>query len=314
MDDQDVCWMSALELRDAYARQELSPVEVTKVILERIDEINPGINAIITHTPEIATAAAKEAEQAYGRGDAGPLAGIPVTIKDLIPTKGIRTTSGSRMFEDNVPDEDAVVVERLKEAGVAILGKTNVPEFGYVAYTDNLLFGPTRNPWNTSKTVAGSSGGAAAAVAAGLGPLAAGNDGGGSIRIPSSFCGVFGLKPHFGRVPSYPHVVHGWETMNCEGPITRTVADAALMLDVLAGPCHRDRHSLPESGVNYLELIKGGVKGLKLAFSADLGVTVADPEVVDIARKAAQVFSELDVRWRRTTRGYRLWNRNFSRS
>jgi aspartyl-tRNA(Asn)/glutamyl-tRNA(Gln) amidotransferase subunit A len=285
--------MSAIELLDAYRSKKLSPVEVTRAVLERISEVNSKINAIVTLTSDLALEQAKAAEEAYKRGEAAALAGVPMTIKDLIATKGIRTTFGSLLFEDYVPDEDAVLVERLRDAGVVILGKTNVPEFGLVAVTDNLIFGPALNPWDTKKTVGGSSGGAAAGVVAGLGPLAVGNDGGGSIRIPSSLCGSFGIKPHFGRIPSGPKPYHGWESMNAEGPITRTVADAALMMDVMAGPDDRDRMSLPASGVNYLESIKGGVKGLKVAYTSDLAVAAVEPEVVEITKKAAFAFSEL---------------------
>ena len=293
MSEQEICWMSAVELLEAYRSKKLSPVEVTSAVLERIDELNPRINAIVTLTADLAMEQARAAEEAYQKGKAGALAGVPVTIKDLIPTKGVRTTFGSVLFEDYVPDEDAVLVERLKDAGVVILGKTNVPEFGLVAVTDNLVFGPTLNPWDTRKTVGGSSGGAAAGMAAGFSPLAVGNDGGGSIRIPSSLCGVFGIKPHFGRIPCGPKPYHGWETMNAEGPITRSVADAAMMIDVMSGPDDRDMWSLPASGVNYLESIKGRVKGLKVAYTSDMAVAAVEPEVVEITKKAAFAFSEL---------------------
>lgn len=293
MSDREIHWMNAVELLESYRARELSPVEVTGAILERIEAVNPEINAIVTLTADLAGRQAKDAEENYAAGRARPLEGVPVTVKDLVVTEGIRTTMGSRMFADWVPDADAVLVERLREAGAVILGKTNVPEFGLIAVTDNLLFGYSRNPWNTDKTTGGSSGGAAGAVAAGLGPLASGNDGGGSIRIPSSLCGVFGLKPQFGRVPSYPHPVHGWETMNHEGPITRSVADAALMLEVMAGPDERDRFSLPSSGVDYSKCADGSVEGLKVAFTADLSVQAVDPEVAEMTRKAAFAFQEL---------------------
>lgn len=288
----EVCWMSAIELLDSYRKKQISPVEVTRAVLSRLDEVNPKINAVITLTADLALEQAKEAEKRWVSGSPGMLCGVPVTIKDLIVTKGIRTTCGSRLFEDYIPDEDAVLVERLRDAGAVFLGKTNVPEFGLVAVTDNLLFGPSRNPWDLKKTTGGSSGGAAAAVASGIGPVAVGNDGGGSIRIPSSLCGVFGLKPQYGRIPSYPHVVHGWETMNHEGPITRTVSDAALMLDVMAGPDDRDRLSLPESGVNYLESLEKPLGRLRIAFTTDLAVQAVDREVAKITADAARVFEE----------------------
>ena len=177
----------------------------------------------------------------------GPLHGVPFSVKDLLWTRRVLTTGGSRLFADHVPEEDAVVVERLKGAGGVILGKTNTPEFGHKGVTDSPLFGITRNPWNLALTPGGSSGGAGAAVAAGLGPLAVGTDGGGSIRIPASFCGIYGLKPSFGRVPQFPSF-RGWETFSHTGPMTRTVRDAALMLDAIAGPDDRDRYSIPADG------------------------------------------------------------------
>lgn len=293
MGSEEICWMSAIELLEAYRKRDLSPVEVTRSLLGRIEEMNPKINAIITVTEPLAMELARRSEKAYKLGNPGKLEGVPVTIKDLVATRGIRTTLGSLMFEDYVPKVDAVLVERLRGEGAVLLGKTNVPEFGLVAVTDNLVFGPSRNPWNTDRTTGGSSGGAAAALAAGLGPLASGNDGGGSIRIPSSLCGVFGLKPHFGRVPSYPHIVPGWETMNAEGPMARKVADAALMLDVMAGPDERDRFSLPASDTCYLDSLQGGVEGLRLAYTADLATAAIDPEIEEITRKAAFSFEDL---------------------
>jgi aspartyl-tRNA(Asn)/glutamyl-tRNA(Gln) amidotransferase subunit A len=293
MTPDEICWMSALELIGAYRRKEVSPVEVVRSILERVERVNPIINAIVTLTPDLAIEQAREAEAAYLKGEAGPLAGVPVTIKDIILTKGIRTTFGCRLYENLVPGEDAILVDRLKRAGVAILGKTNVPDLALMAVTDNLIFGPARNPWDIRKTTGGSSGGAGGALAAGLGPIAAANDGGGSIRIPAHLCGVFGLKPQFGRVPSYPHVFHGGETTNHEGPMARTVADAALMLDVMAGPDERDRSSLPPPGVSYLESTKGGIKGLKVAYSTGFNVPAIERDVLEVVGKAAAVFEEL---------------------
>lgn len=288
----EIWWMSAQELLEAYRAKDLSPVEVAEAVLERIDEKNPAVNAIVTVTPHLALEQARKSEKAYLGGEARLLEGVPVTIKDLVVTKGIRTTMGSLLFKDYIPDTDAVLVERLEAAGTVMLGKTNVPEFGLVAVTDNELFGPTYNPWDTAKTAGGSSGGAAAGLAAGFGPLAVGNDGGGSIRVPASLCGVVGLKPHFGRVPSYPHVTHGWETMNHEGPMARTVRDAAMMLDVMAGPDERDRTSLPASRAVYLDAVDMDVEGLKVAFTTDLAVTAVDPEVRQKVTEAARVFQD----------------------
>jgi len=296
LDDEKIRWMSALDLMRAYKAKEVSPVEVTESILRTVEKVNPKVNAIVTLTDQLALEMAKESESAYMNGNPRLLEGVPVTIKDLIVTKGIRTTYGSKLFEDCVPDVDAVLVERIRHAGGVILGKTNVPEFGLIAVTDNLIFGPSRNPWDLLRTTGGSSGGAAAALACGFGPIAVGNDGGGSIRIPASLCGVFGLKPQFGRVPSYPHLVRGWETLNHEGPLSRTVADSALLLDVMAGSDDRDRFSLPEPNISYLETLKAEIKGLKIAYTQDLSVDAVDKEVVEITRKAAGVFEDLGAR------------------
>jgi aspartyl-tRNA(Asn)/glutamyl-tRNA(Gln) amidotransferase subunit A len=222
----------------------------------------------------------------------GPLHGVPIAIKDTNFTKGVRTTMGSKLMENFIPEEDSIHVGRLKEAGAIILGKTNTPEFAAKAVTENLVFGITRNPWNLGRTTGGSSGGAGAAIAAGLAPLATGSDAGGSIRIPASCCGVFGIKPQFGRVPSYP-LFHLWESLLHEGSITRTVKDAALMLDVMAGRHWGDRHSIPSPGLNFTESLKGGVKGLRVAWSPDLGYAAISHQVLTICEEAVRKFSEM---------------------
>ena len=289
----EICWMSAVELLSAYKKKKLSPVEAVKALLARIDQLNPKLNAIVTRTDDMAMIAAKESEKAYQKGKPRPLEGVPITIKDNVFTGGIRTTWGSKLYENFVPDRDAILVERLKNAGAVIMGKTNLPEFGLVGITDNLVFGRTVNPWNLKMTSGGSSGGAAAGVAAGLFPVGHGNDGGGSIRIPSSFCGVFGLKPSFGRIPIFPHLP-GWETINHEGSLTRTVEDNALMLDVMAGPSIYDPVSLPQYPGKFQKDMKGDIKGLRLAFSSDLGGGFpVDSQVLEICRKAALSFQEL---------------------
>src|SRR5215813_5380272 len=218
----DLCWLSALELAAQIRAKKISPVEVVDAVLARIERVNPTLNAFCTLTADEARDAAQTAEVSVMTGEElGPLHGVPVSIKDLLFTRRLLTTGGSRLFADHVPEEDAVSVERLKGAGAIILGKTNTPEFGHKGVTDNPLFGITRNPWSPSMTSGGSSGGSAAAVAAGMGPLALGTDDGGSIRIPASFCGIYGLKPSFGRVPrgaGFP----GWETLSHTGPMTRT--------------------------------------------------------------------------------------------
>jgi len=290
---KEICWMSGVELTEAYKQKKISPVEVIRHLLERIETLNPALNALVTVLPEKALAAAQEAESKIMSGKDIPLLnGVPLAIKDNVFTAGVKTTFGSRLHSDFVPAEDAVLVQRLKEAGAIILGKTNLPEFGLIPITDNVLFGPTRNPWNKGKTSGGSSGGSAAGVAAGLFPMASGNDGGGSIRIPSSLCGVYGFKPSFGRVPSYPRLP-GWETMNHEGPITRTVADAALMLELMAGPDERDRFSLPADKKDYTSSLYDGVAGFNIAYTDDPGYGVVDRQVKDLTRKAALAFEEL---------------------
>lgn len=292
MQTDDLCYMPATEMAQAIRTKRVSPIEVVEAILARIEALNPLLNAYCTVMADQARRAAVEAEAAVMKGEPlGPLHGIPVSIKDVIITKGIRTTWGSKLYEHFIPDEDAPVVERLKQAGAIILGKTNTPEFGWKGVTDNPLFGVTRNPWNPDLTPGGSSGGAGAAVAAGLGPLAVGTDGGGSIRIPSSFSGIFGFKPSFGRVPIYPASLN--ETLTVIGPMSRTVRDAALMLSVIAGPDERDRHSLPVNGVDYLKALEGEIRGLRVAWSPDLGYAAVDPEVRAITTEAVRVFEDL---------------------
>jgi aspartyl-tRNA(Asn)/glutamyl-tRNA(Gln) amidotransferase subunit A len=296
MDAADLCYMPATEVAAAIKAKKLSSVEVVDAVLTRIDRLNPILNAYCAVTHEEARAAAKTAEAAVMRGGAtGILHGVPVSIKDLIMTKGVRTTWGSKMFEQFVPDEDAPVVERLKGAGAIVLGKTNTPEFGFKGVTDNPVFGPTRNPWSLAHTPGGSSGGGTAAVAAGLGPLAVGTDGGGSIRIPCSCCSLFGLKPTLGRVAAAP-TYGGLETLSHTGPMTRTVRDAALMMSAIAGPDARDLSSLPADGTDYVAEIDRGVQGLRLAWTPDWGYAPVDPEVRRIAAAAAQRFNQAGCR------------------
>ena len=293
MDAIELCYMPAMELGVAIRSKRVSPLEVVDAILARLERLNPTLNAYCTVTAATARAAAKEAEAAVMRGDAvGRLHGIPVSIKDLVATKGVRTTHGSKLYEQFIPDEDAPVVERLKRAGAIILGKTNTPEFGHKAITDNLVFGPSRNPWSLEHTPGGSSGGAAAAVAAGLGPLAVGTDAGGSIRIPSSCCGIFGLKPTLGLVAA-PPAFGGLETLSHTGPMTRTVRDAALMLNTIAGEDSRDLSSLPAAGTDYLSGLERGIQGLRVAWSPDWGYAAVDPQVRQLAEAAATRFTDL---------------------
>jgi aspartyl-tRNA(Asn)/glutamyl-tRNA(Gln) amidotransferase subunit A len=296
----EICRMDAVTLAAKIRSKELSPTEVTEAVLARMEKLNPVLGAFCTPTPDVARQQAKavEAEIMAGR-PVGPLAGVPVGIKDLVYTKGIRTTSGSIVYKDFVPSEDDVVVERLKAAGAIIIGKTNVPELGYSGASYNLIFPPTNNPWNTARTAGGSSAGSGAAVAAGIGPMAIGSDGGGSIRIPASINGLFGLKGSMGRVPLYPGTkdetapgVSGWESIEHIGPLTRTVADGALMMSVIAaGPDDRDRRTIPND-VKWMEALKGDVKGLRVAWTPDWGYAQVDPEVREICAGAAKVFAD----------------------
>jgi aspartyl-tRNA(Asn)/glutamyl-tRNA(Gln) amidotransferase subunit A len=296
----EICRMDAVSLAANIRSRDVSPVEVIDAVLARMDKLEPILHAFCTPTPELARETARKIEQNITAGKrVGPLAGVPVGIKDLVCTKGIKTVSGSLAYADFVPDEDDVVVERLKNAGAVILGKTNVPEFGYSGVGHNPVFPTTRNPWNTDLTPGGSSAGSGAAVASGMGPFAIGSDGGGSIRIPSCFSGLYGMKASMGRVPLYPGVkderypgVSSWEALEHIGPMSRTVADSALMLSVIAGPDDRDNRTLPiEAGFDWMESLKGDLKGLKVAYTLDWGGYAAvDPRVRKIVTDAVKVF------------------------
>ena len=288
--NESIAYLSASELRDRYRTKAQSPVEVTRAVLDRIDRLNPVLNAFTVVTAELALEQAHAAERAYAAGDAPPLAGIPISIKDLTPTRGIRTARGSLLDPDWVPDEDAPVVERLYAAGAVMLGKTNTPELGWKGDSGNRVFGPSFNPWDLTKTPGGSSGGAAAAVAAGLGPLAQGSDGAGSIRIPAAFCGIFGFKQSFGLIPQYPPSAVG--DLSHLGPMTRTVRDAAMMLNVMAGADGRDRLSW-SSGIDYTRDLDAGVRGLRVAWSPTLGYAQVANDVLESAERAAMAFREL---------------------
>ncbi len=304
MHDEELCFRSAVDLAAGIRAGKVSPVEVTSAVLARIEQVNPKINAYCTVVAERALDEARRAEAALARRERlGPLHGVPISFKDLTPTAGIRTTFGSKIFEHHVPSEDAAVVERARAAGAVVIGKTNTPEFGCKGVTDNLIFGHTRNPWNTERIAGGSSGGAAAAVAAGLGPLAEGSDLAGSIRIPASVCGVVGFKPSLGRVPRYP-TVNGYTGMSHLGPITRSVRDAALLLSVWAGPDERDPQSLPATGEDFARAVEGGVKGLRVALSVDLGYAAVDPEVRRIVEAAATTFARLGAELEEATPGF----------
>ncbi len=296
--DNEICRMSALTLAERIRAKELSAIEVTEAVLRRMDVLEPHLHAFCTPTPEVARTAARAVDARIAAGEhPGVLGGVPIGIKDLVATKDILTVMGSPLYRDFVPDEDDIVVERLKAAGAVIIGKTNVPEFGYSGVGHNPVFPTTRNPWNTAMTSGGSSAGSGASVAAGVAPFAIGSDGGGSVRIPSSICGLYGIKASMGRVALYPGCrderypgVSSWESLEHIGPMSRTVADSALMLNVIAGPDPRDRYSIPAADFDYVEATRGDIKGLRIAYSEDWGYAAVDPEVRRVVAEAVAAF------------------------
>jgi amidase len=298
MPGRDLTFLAAGELVKLYRTRRLSPLEVMQALLARIDAVNPTVNAIVTLARDAALWNARRATAALKRGASlPPLFGVPVTIKDVTPTAGIRTTQGSKLFEDHVPAEDALVVQRLKAAGAIVLGKTNTPEFAFGPNTVNALFGATRNPWDLTRTAGGSSGGAAAALATGMCPLAEGTDLGGSLRGPASFCGVIGFRTTPGLIPRYPSAL-AWDSYSVEGPMARTVADTALMLSVMAGPDDRAPLSYETDTRLLLAATRApSVKGWRVAWTIDLGgLVLVDDEVRTIVERAVTVFRGLGAR------------------
>jgi aspartyl-tRNA(Asn)/glutamyl-tRNA(Gln) amidotransferase subunit A len=289
----DIALLSATELVRCYAAGELSPVDATQAALDRVDAHDSAVNAMCLIDPDHALAAARESEGRWARGEpVGAVDGVPTTIKDLLPTKGWPTLRGSRLISpDQEWNDDAPATARLREHGAVLIGKTTTPEFGWKGVTDSLLCGPTGNPWAPSQTAGGSSGGSAAAVALGMGALSVGTDGGGSVRIPAGFSGIVALKPTYGRVPLYPPSPFG--TLAHIGPMTRTVSDTALMMDVLTGPDVRDWSALAPPAGSYLDDLDAGVAGLRIAYSPRLGYVDVDPEVEALVLKAVGVLSEL---------------------
>jgi len=285
---------SALELANLIRRKELSPVELMEATLRRIEAVNPRLNAFVALRADAALeeARAMRAQIAAGR-DPGPLAGIPIGVKDMEDTQGMVTSFGSIPFKDNRARTDSVQVARLKAAGAIVVGKTNTPEFGFTGFTKNRLFGVTRNPWNLELTPGGSSGGAAAAVTAGMVPLATGSDAGGSIRIPASYCGCFGFKPSYGRIPLGPlpalHMSRTWHL----GPLSRTVTDAALYLDCAAGYHPKDPDALPPPTVSYVDCLKKLPERLRIGFSPDLGCARVQKEVAGVVQQAVKAFEDM---------------------
>jgi aspartyl-tRNA(Asn)/glutamyl-tRNA(Gln) amidotransferase subunit A len=289
----DIAYLTARELADNYRGGALSPVEAVLALFDRLEAVEPRINAFSIVDRDGALTAARQAEARWRRGEPkGPLDGVPVTIKDLVLMRGFPTRRGSHLVDPEQDwSEDAPATGRLREAGAVILGKTTTPEFGWKALGDSPLTGITRNPWDPARTPGGSSAGAAAACAAGIGPLHLGSDGAGSIRIPAAFSGVFGLKPSFGRVAAHPPSAMG--LLSHTGPIARSVADAALMLNVLAGPDHRDPYALPPDGRDWLDGIEAGVRGWRIGFSPALGYARVDPELAAAVAAAARQFEAL---------------------
>ncbi len=287
-------YMSARQLAEQIRGKALSPVEVMRKTLERIEAVNPLINAFVAMRAEEAITEAKELEARIGKGmEPGPLAGVPVGVKDLEDVEGMVTSFGSIPYKDHVAVQDSVQVARLRRAGGIIVGKTNTPEFGFTGFTKNRLYGVTRNPWDIARTPGGSSGGSAAAVAAGMVPIATGSDAGGSIRIPACYSGCFGLKPTFGRIPLGPvkrlYTTRTWTL----GPLARTVEDAALYLDCTAGAHPADPDSLPRPSSSYVEALKTCPRGLKIGFSPDLGYARVQQEVTALVEKAVASFEAM---------------------
>ncbi|WP_031478488.1 amidase [Streptomyces bicolor] len=281
--------LTAVQLLDGYRAGEFSPVDATRAALERAERIQPEVNAFVHITADEALARAGESADRWRRGEpAGLLDGVPVTVKDILLMRGAPTLKGSKAIsQEGSWDEDAPSVARLRAHGAVFLGKTTTPEFGWKGVTDSPLSGVTRNPYDPTRTAGGSSGGAAAAVALGAGPLALGTDGGGSVRIPAAFCGIFGLKPTYGRVPLYPASAFG--TLAHVGPMTRDVADAALLLDVIGTPDSRDWSALPPAPDSFATALSGGVHGLRVAYSPSLGGQVAvRPAVAAAVRRAVE--------------------------
>src|SRR5215467_10440917 len=300
VDTTDLCFTPGVGLAELIRRRALSPVEITRTVLERIERVNPHLGAYVAVHAERALGEARAAERAVMTGaPLGPLHGVPISIKDNLWTAGERVSYGSRLLSDFVAQEDAPSVGRLRAAGAIFVGRTNLPEFAWRGSTDNRLFGESRNPWDLSKTPGGSTGGGAAAVAAGLAPLALGSDGAGSIRIPAAFCGLVGLKPTFGRVPMYP-AAGGNELVAHVCPLARTVRDAALMMNAIARRDPRDPFALPDDGVDYLAacdepLVARDRAPIRIAWSPDLGFAPVERETREIAEAAARAFIELGL-------------------
>ena len=279
MTTSELCFLPATELAQLIRARSVSCLEVMEAHLAQIERVNPRVNAIVTLLPERALAGARAADEALARGEAtGPLHGLPVAHKDLALTKGVRTTFGSPIFADFVPDRDDLIVERLRLGGAIMIGKTNTPEFGAGSQTFNPVFGATRNPYDLSKTCGGSSGGAAVALACGMIPIADGSDTGGSLRNPAGYCNVVGFRPSPGRVPS-ESTRNAWGTLSVDGPMARTVADVALMLTAIAGPDPRSPISIAEPASSFARPLERDLRGVRIAWLEEIEGVPVDPRV-----------------------------------
>ena len=296
MTRSEICFLTATELAHRIRAKDISASEVVQAHLAQIDSVNPKVNAVVTLHAEQALDAAKAADETLVRGhEVGPLHGLPIAHKDLVPTKGMRTTMGSPIYRDSVPDHDGLIVERLKKAGAVTIGKTNVPEFGAGAQTYNEVFGETCNPYDSSKTCGGSSGGAAVSLSCGMQPIADGSDSGGSLRLPASFCNVVGLRPSPGRVPIWPCLL-GWYPISVQGPMARTVEDTALLLSAIAGPDPRSPIAIAEPGSLFLRPLERDFKGARVAWSRDLGELPVDPRVTEVIDGERHIFESIGCR------------------
>jgi len=288
----EICFAPARKLASLIRSRKLSATEVMKAFIAQIERVNPKVNAIVTFLPELALSGAKKFDKNFKSNKSKPLAGLPIAYKDNVPTRGIRTTSGSPIYKDHVPKEDHLIVGRLSAAGAITIGKTNLPEFAAGSHTFNLVFGATLNPYDVTKSAGGSSGGAAAAVAAGMLPFADGGDLAASLRNPGNFCNVVGFRPSPGRVPHWPSP-DAWNTLGVLGPIARTVSDAAFLLSAMAGPDRRAPTSISESGAVFSKPLKRNFKKVRVAWSTNLGGLPMDPRVTAVLERQRKIFEDL---------------------
>jgi amidase len=288
----EICFTPAKKLAQLIRNRKLSATEVMQAFVAQIERVNPKVNAIVTFLPELALSTARKFDRNFKSNKSKPLAGLPIAYKDLVTTKGIRTTQGSLVFRDHVPAEDHALVERLSAAGAITLGKTNTPEFGAGSQTFNKIFGATRNPYDLQKTCGGSSGGAATAVASGMLPFADGSDLAASLRNPGNYCNVVGFRPTPGRVAAWP-AANAWDTLAVMGPVARTVQDAALLLSAMAGPDPRAPTALAESGAVFARPLARNFKKVRIAWSRDMGGLPMDPRVTAVLEKQKAVFRDL---------------------